>query len=73
MKAILIMSYAVKPPPGSAGPHPAPGAPIAADRRWWIFGTIAVGILLGSFTNSSLNAVLPVIRDDLEAPMAGVQ
>ncbi|HEX2172267.1 MAG TPA: MFS transporter, partial [Dehalococcoidia bacterium] len=43
------------------------------DRRWWIFGTIAVGILLGSFTNSSLNAVLPVIRDDLEAPMAGVQ
>ena len=68
------MTQAISRPTGSARPLDAPPeASGSAIRKWWIIVTIAGGTLLGSFNNSSMNGVLPVIRSDLNASVTGVQ
>ena len=70
------MAQTVIQPPGSAGSPAAErkaAGPARESKRWWIIAAIATGTLLGSFTNSSMNGILPVVRSDLNASVTGVQ
>lgn len=56
------MPAPAKPPPG-----------VDYDRKWFVFGAIAMGIFLGTIDGSIVNAALPTLVAELDASFTAVQ
>src|SRR5207253_1304151 len=52
----------------------APGAAPAADsRKWWVLVAVGTGTFMSALDGSVVNAILPVLRDELRTDVATVE
>ena len=51
----------------------APAAPAADPRKWWVLVAVGTGTFMSALDGSVVNAILPVLRDELRTDVATVE